>query len=321
VIGVGAASAQEIRTPNITRADGAVSVPFNGTTNVNQGLQGIGRLSADTRDFLGDSLGLFSSLAMDLSTWRRTGGSYQCTLYTLPDRGYNNPDGGLFTDYVGRLNRFTLAFTPDPGANLPQATASQRQITLTPAGGIVLTDARGQRFSGLDPGAGSTTQLGAVLPSATTGPSAGRISLDAEGLVRKLDGSFYVSDEYGPNVYYFSAAGQLQGVIGIPTALQPRTDGRLNFNSINPPTESGRRNNQGLEAIALTPDGRGLVTILQSATVQDSGADQQQRTNTRILYYDVSGTPTPGAPTREYVLQLPTYRQNGIGGAPNRTAA
>lgn len=321
VIGVGAASAQEIRTPNITRADGAVAVTSNGTTIVNQGLQGVGRLSADTRDFLGDSLGSFSSLAMDLSTWRRTGGSYQGTLYTLPDRGYNNPDGGLFSDYVGRLNRFTLAFTPDPGANLPQATASQRQITLTPAGGIVLIDARGQRFSGLDPGAGSTTQLGAVLPSATTGPSAGRVSLDAEGLVRRLDGSFYISDEYGPNIYYFSAAGQLQGVLGIPAALQPRSDGRPNFNSTNPPTDSGRRNNQGLEAIALTPDGRGLVTVLQSATVQDSGVNQQQRANTRLLYYDISGTPTPGAPTREYVLQLPTYQQNGNGGAPNRTAA
>lgn len=318
---VGAASAQEIRTPNISRVAGAVSVPFNGSSTVNQGLQGVGRLSADTRDFLGDSLGSFSSLAMDLSTWRRTGGSYQGTLYTLPDRGYNNPDGGLFSDYAGRLNRFTLSFTPDPGANLPQSTASQRQITLAQTGGIVLTDARGQRFSGLDPGAGSTTQLGAVLPSAITGPSAGRISLDAEGLVRKLDGSFYVSDEYGPNVYYFSAAGQLQGVIGIPAALQPRTDGRLNSNSTTPPTESGRRNNQGLEGIALTPDGRGLVTILQSATVQDSGAGQEQRANTRILYYDVSRTPTPGAPTREYVLQLPTYKQNGNGGAPNRTAA
>lgn len=316
----GVAGAQEIRRPNLTNAAGAVSVPFNGATYVNQGLQGVGRLSANTRDFLGDSLGSFSSLAIDLGTWRRSGDSYAGTLYTLPDRGYNNPDGGLFTDYAGRLNRFTLSFTPNPGANLPQSTASQSQITLTQAGGIVLTDARGQRFSGLDPAAGTITQLGALLPSATTGPSAGRISLDAEGLARKLDGSFYISDEYGANVYYFSAAGQLQGVLGIPAAFRPRTDGQPNFNSVNPP-DTGRRNNQGFEAIALTADGRGLVTILQSATLQDSGPNQQQRSNTRILYYDISANPTPSAPTREYVLQLPTYQQNGTGGAPNRTAA
>ncbi|NEU11014.1 autotransporter domain-containing protein [Methylobacterium sp. BTF04] len=317
----GGAQAQEIRTPNLAFADTALFVPFNGAINVNQGLQGAGRVSASARDFLGDTLGSFSSLAIDLSTWRRSGDAYSGTLYTLPDRGYNNPDGGIFTDYAGRLNRFTLSLTPNPGAALPQSTASQSQITLTQAGGILLTDARGQRFSGFDPGAGTTSQLGATLPSAATGASAGRISLDAEGLVRKLDGSFYISDEYGPNVYYFSRTGQLQGVLGIPQALQPVTNGQLNFNSINPPTDSGRRNNQGLESVALTPDGRGLVAILQSATVQDSGANQQQRNNTRILYYDVSTNPTPSAPTREFVLQLPTYQQNGNGGAPNRTAA
>ena len=320
--GAGLAHGQSIeaRVPNLQRTDDPVSVAAGGTTIVNQGLQGVGRLSANTRDFLGDSLGSFSSLAVDLATWRRSGDTYTGTLYTLPDRGYNNPDGGLFSDYAGRLNRFSLSFTPYAGAALPQATTSQRQVTLTPDGGIVLTDAKGQRFSGLDPAAGTTTQLGTVLPSAATGPSAGRISLDAEGLARRLDGSFYVSDEYGPNVYYFNRSGQLQGLIGIPAALQPVTNGQLNFNSLNPP-DTGRRNNQGFEALALTPDGRGLVAILQSATLQDSGPSQQQRANTRILYYDISGTPTPAAPTREYVLQLPVYQQNGNGGAPNRTAA
>jgi outer membrane autotransporter protein len=323
IAGAGLAQAQslDVRVPNLQPVDGPVAVDVGGTTVVNQGLQGVARLPATTRDFLGDSLGSFSSLAVDLSTWRRSGDTYTGTLYTLPDRGYNNPDGGLFSDYAGRLNRFTLSFTPYTGsAALPQATASQRQITLTPDGGIVLTDARSQRFSGLDPAAGTTTQLGAVLPSAATGPSAGRISLDAEGLARRLDGSFYISDEYGPNIYYFSREGRLQGLIGIPAALQPVTNGQLNFNSVNPP-DTGRRNNQGLEALALTPDGRGLVAILQSATLQDSGPNQQQRTNTRILYYDVSGTPTPGAPSREYVLQLPAYQQNGNGTASNRTAA
>ena len=185
----GAAGAQSIvaTRPNLQPVDGPVSTTLNGTTIVNQGLQGVGRLSASTRDFLGDTLGSFSSLAVDLASWRRIGDTYTGTLFTLPDRGYNNPDGGLFSDYAGRLNRFRLTFTPEPGATLPQSTASQRQITLTPDGGIALTDALGHRFSGLDPAAGTTTQLGALLPSATTGPSAGRVSLDAEGLRPALD--------------------------------------------------------------------------------------------------------------------------------------
>ncbi|TXN39516.1 autotransporter outer membrane beta-barrel domain-containing protein [Methylobacterium sp. WL30] len=316
----GAASAQAIRTPNLTTADGPVAVTVGDATVVNQGLQGVGRLPATTRDFLGDTLGSFSALAIDLASWRRSGATYSGTLYTLPDRGYNDPSGGLFSDYAGRLNRFNLSFTPDPGAGLPQLTASQRQIAIVPNGGIVLTDANGRRFSGLDPASGTTTQLGAVLPSVASGPSAGRISLDAEGLARRLDGSFYVSDEYGPNIYYFSAGGQLQGVLGVPDAIRPRTAGALDFNSINPP-DTGRRNNQGFEALSLAPDGRSLVTILQSATLQDSGPNQQQRNNTRILIYDLAGSAVPAAPAREYVLQLPTYRDTGNGGAPNRTAA
>lgn len=84
----------------------------------------------------------------------------------------------------------------------------------------------------------------------------------------------------------------------------------------------GRRNNQGLEALAITPDGKNLVTILQSATVQDTnGANQQTRDNTRMLIYDVSTDPTPTNPIAHYVLQLPTFTQNGDGTAVNRTAA
>jgi hypothetical protein len=101
----------------------------------------------------------------------------------------------------------------------------------------------------------------------------------------------------------------------------PRTNGTVNFNSISAPT-TGRRNNQGLEAIALSPDGNKLITILQSAAMQDlTDSQQQTRLNTRILVYDISRTATPTAPVESYVLQLPTFTLNGNGGAANRTAA
>ncbi len=64
-----------------------------------------------------------------------------------------------------------------------------------------------------------------------------------------------------------------------------------------------------------------LFTLLQSATVQDSGSPQQNRLNTRLAVYDVSTNPTPDAPVAEYVLQLPTYTTDGAGGAVNATAA
>src|SRR5262249_44747689 len=90
------------------------------------------------------------------------------------------------------------------------------------------------------------------------------------------------------------------------------------------PNVNGRRINQGMEGVALSPDGTRLFALLQSATLQDSDDSQQNRRQTRLLVYDVSAEPTPAAPLSEYALTLPTLRQNGRGGAAtavNRTAA
>jgi hypothetical protein len=99
------------------------------------------------------------------------------------------------------------------------------------------------------------------------------------------------------------------------------TGGKVTFSAAKPP-ETGRRNNQGLEAAAVTPDGKRLVVILQSATIQDTdGADAATRNNTRILVYDISKTRTPKTPIGHYVLQLPTLRETGDGKPADATAA
>jgi len=319
----GAASAQSYTTPHVTTVDAPVSVTLDGISFTNQGLFGAGRLPATTRDFLGDSLGSFSGLAIDPRTWRITPYGFAATLIALPDRGYNDPNAvPPFSDYAGRLLRFQMAFSPYSGANLPAATTSQNQVTLTPDGGTVLLDNQGRPFTGYDPGTGTTTLFGRPAPSPPAGvPGAGRIALDAEAITFRNDRSFYVGDEYGPSIFYFDANGRLAGSVPVPNAIVPRTAGAIDFNSVNPPS-TGRRNNQGIEALGLTPDGNRLVAIMQSATVQDTnGSNQQTRNNTRILMYDVANNPTPTAPVASYVVQLPTFTAAGNGAAANRTAA
>jgi len=61
-------------------------VNFSGELFVNQGLVGAGRVSASAIDFNGDTLGSFSGMALDLTTWRRGPSGYSGVLYTLPDR-------------------------------------------------------------------------------------------------------------------------------------------------------------------------------------------------------------------------------------------
>jgi hypothetical protein len=314
------AQSRQVATPNVTNNAGQVDVVLGGVTFSNKGIQGAGRLDANTKDFRGETLGSFSGMALNLSTWRRNSdGTYAGSITTLPDRGPF--DGGI--DYRDRVHTSNITFNPLAAGSgaLAQAKTSQSQVTITPTGGFTLKDATGVEFTGRDPGASTVTRGGIVYPLAD-GTAAGHIALDPEAIAFLPNGNFYVSDEYAAGIYLFDPTGKQIGAIQTVNALLPRNaQGVIDMNSVNPGV-TGRRNNQGLEAMALTPDNKKLVTILQSATVQDTnGAQQQTRNNTRILIYDISSNATPTNPVAHYVLQLPAFNNNGSGGASDRTAA
>jgi hypothetical protein len=301
---------ETITRPHLDQTAGARSVSLHGQTYINQGLVGTGTLPAGTIDFLGDTLGSFSSLKIALGSWKRVGDHYEGILWTLPDRGRNDPSANLFFDYAARLERLRIRFTPGDG-----------QVSLIPDGGIEFRDFRGQPFTGADPGAGTVTEHGVVLPAPASGVGSGKVSIDAESLQFTRDGGFYVGDEYAANVYYFDKLGHLRGVIRPPAAVEPRRDGRPDFASLHPP-ETGRRNNQGPEGMSLSPDGRTLFVAEQSALIQDSAkGNAAGRTDIRVLVYDVSRTPVPSRPIAHYAMQLPAYNAEGNGGAPDHTAA
>jgi hypothetical protein len=311
--GNAAAQSLEVRQPDIATSPLPRSVEVGGTTYVDHGLVASGTLPAGTVDFLGDTLGSFSSLMIEPGTWKREGNTYTGVLWTLPDRGRNDPEHNLFYDYAGRVNRmqFTMKLSPGPG-----------QVTLTPDGGIELKDITGKPFTGAEPAAGTLTQHGVLLPSPAEGIGAGKISLDAESLQFLPGGGFYIGDEYAANVYRFDASGKLKGILVPPKAVRPvDKDGKAYFTSLKPPV-TGRRNNQGVEGMALSPDGTRLFVMLQSALLQDSyGKEAVGRALTRVLVYDVSRNKTPAKPVGHYVVQLPVYDDMGKGGAPTRTAA
>ena len=270
---------------------------------VNHGLIGVGRTPADTRDKFGETTISSSGIVADLKAWRRDGDSYLGTIYQLPDRGWNT--GGTI-DYRPRLHRLAIAFNP-------AAPAQRNAVIVTLADTILLTDANGEPLTGLDPDGMRPAANGFPdLPRASNG----RISLDPEAVVLLPDGSFFISDEYGPYIFRFSPAGRMLGAIRPPEALIPLRNGQQNFSSNNPgpgastpvppDPEAGRQNNQGFEGLALTPDGRTLAVILQSATRQDGGTSAATREHTRMLFYDVSDPARPKL-TRHIVVQLPVF--------------
>lgn len=289
---------------NDGRADSApATVTLHIAGWANQGLVGVGRVPADSFDARGPGLdtlgGIGSAAFFDPTTWVRTddgngGSTYGGTLYALPDRGF----GDGTQNYLPRIETMDFSITPYYGPG----PVGQTQIVLKNTATLLLT-AEGANFTGYDADDRTSTSY----PRSTAGSlGQGQRSLDAEGLVRLADGSFFVSDEYGPLVYKFDAAGALEYMLRPPESILPKLGaypGTNYFTATNAPA-SGRRNNRGLEGLSLAPDGKRLFAMLQSPAMQDSGAGSAGR-NTRVLVFDVDpASATFQQPLAEYVYVL-----------------
>lgn len=181
--------------------------------------------------------------------------------YGLSDRGPNaateagrTPSGIIFLapSYTPRIGLFRL--TSEGKAELAET--------------ILLKDPKGRAITGLPNknfgGTGETPyhldgSVVALDPDGDGVAGFDESGLDSEGLVALKDGTFWISDEYGPHIVHFDATGKEIGRIN-PFAADPRNKaGR-----VLPAELSKRRPNRGMEGLTITPDGKTLVGILQS---------------------------------------------------------
>ncbi len=122
--------------------------------------------------------------------------------------------------------------------------------------------------------------------------------LDPEGIRLSNDGmSVFISDEYGPYVYQFNRAkGTRIRTFVLPAKYYVSNLSSMGATEISGNT-SGRTANKGLEGLAITPDGKTLVTMIQAPLIQD--ANQGATSLLRFLTIDItSGT------THEYAYNL-----------------
>ncbi|GAV28656.1 hypothetical protein PMKS-002130 [Pichia membranifaciens] len=302
---------------------GLVSVDIEGSTYQSFGLVGFGRISSDAVDKYQETIAPGSSVQIESSSLKvDSRGVYHFTAWGLPDRGMN-VDGTVNT--FSRIHKFNVDFT------LKNSSSSDNMIW-TYEDTILLTDFKGQYLSGLDSNT-TVTFNGNEVPAVTyngdgwgsymnSSSTTTRISLDSESLTF-IDGSiengFWISDEYGPSLIKFDSTGKMIDYIAAPEAILPHVKGKLFFSSDDTlwtdpsysvaPNTDGRTGNHGYEGMDITPDGKYLFTLLQSATVQDGGDNSKSRMNSRLLKYDL--TTSPASLVGEYVIVLPTYEENG----------
>jgi hypothetical protein len=82
----------------------------------------------------------------------------------------------------------------------------------------------------------------------------------------------YISDEYGPYVYEFDrASGRRVRMFKLPDSLFVRNLSPLGNAEISE-NASGRTANKGMEGLAIAPDGRTLVGVIQAALIQDANS-------------------------------------------------
>jgi hypothetical protein len=234
------------------------------------------------------------------------------TFVALPDRGPNAVSYNSLVDdtvsYVPRFHTITMKLEPNSGSGLPYVlTPALRRTTL-------LYSPRPLAY-----GSGDGLNLGSGKP-AINRPSRNYFSgrsdnyapdhnsgygrdarLDSEGIRVSNDGlSVFVSDEYGPYIYQFlSFNGERIRTFRLPDEFfvpnpKPTGDGELAANN------TGRTPNKGMEGLAITPDGRTLVGILQAPLIQDAAEGGAANNLLRIVTVDIAS----GKTTHQYAYLL-----------------
>ena len=192
--------------------------------------------------------------------------------YALTDRGPNADFDGI----AGKGKQFLVPnYTPSIGLFELQADGKIIKVKE-----LLLKDRQGNPISGLpNPKAlggtnevpydidGQPMTVNPNLPfDAVTNPIKTDINgLDPEGLAALTDGSFWVSDEYGPHLVHYDANGIEIARINA-FANDERNNVIINGKQVLlPPEFTKRRANRGMEALTITPDQTTLVGIMESS--------------------------------------------------------
>jgi Esterase-like activity of phytase len=242
------------------------------------------------------------------------------TFVALPDRGPNaipyNPKIDDTASYINRFHTITMELIPNQtGTGLPYLLTPRLHSTTLLWSHDPLVYGTG---SGLDVPSGVPpvnnfiqhffTGRSDNFDSTKNSGNPANARLDTEGIRVSSDGlTVFISDEYGPYVYQFNRlTGERIRSFKLPdsffvTKLAPVGSDEISGNN------AGRTANKGMEGLAITPDGRTLVGIMQNALLQDANETDSQGKKPaanllRIVTIDIAS----GNVTHQYAYLLTT---------------
>ncbi|MBZ4192558.1 esterase-like activity of phytase family protein [Niabella beijingensis] len=187
--------------------------------------------------------------------------------YLLTDRGPNVAEAAtnsiMIADpgFVPQIGKFRLK-----GDSLVQEST------------ILLKNSSGAPLNGLpNPlNAGATGENPFDLNGKELQPS--EDGIDSEGMALAPDGSFWISDEYGPHIIHVDRNGKTL------EKINPFSTGSKKL----PLVLAKRRPNRGMEGLTITPDGKTLVGIMQFPLYNPSSAAITNSLAIRILTFDIA---------------------------------
>ncbi len=201
-------------------------------------------------------LGTWWALADNGYAWRPNSADFQLAIFRVDPR-WNDPAGPRVDETV---------VLSDPGRHIPWT------IACDPKHGTPLP---GFSFNALPP-----------RPAACGVDPAARIltgfDLDPESFVLSPDGTFWVSEEFGPFLVHVSADGRvLEPPVPLPGVKSPQSP----FLEIADRARAERPNvaaSRGPEGLAISPDGTALYALLEGAVTGDDPRDL------RIYVYELA---------------------------------
>lgn len=228
------------------------------------------------------------------------------TIYTVSDRGPNFTCGAakkligpesqaLCKDIKGA--RFYP--TPDYSPSIYRLELDRESGNYAIKDVISLKTASGKAITGLlNPQTAAKTDAGidATGKRLAYDPD----TIDAEGIIKLSDGSFWIGEEMGPSVLHVAADGRIVKRFVPADAAADYADADTEIVATLPAILSKRQGNRGIESMAVSPDEKFLYFMLQNPLSNPDSKAYAKAKNTRVFKMERESGKLVG----EFVYQL-----------------